>query len=243
VSDDGERKVCTQCGESKPLDDFYVKDRATGRRFSWCKACAALRQVDYLRRRREGKPPRPKPTEKACTRCGVVLPVEQFPLKNSRTGWRRSHCPPCDAADDAAYRTANREKIRASDAAYREANRAVLAERQKRWRAEHPEEYRAIHSAWKSRNTAAVNAATHRRRNLIAGNGGHWTAAEWEALKAEFDYHCLMCARQEPEITLTVDHIVPVSMGGSNSIDNIQPLCKSCNSIKARLTQDLRGGR
>lgn len=32
---------------------------------------------------------------------------------------------------------------------------------------------------------------------------------------------------------LTVDHIVPLSRGGTNDLDNLQLLCRSCNSIKS----------
>jgi len=42
----------------------------------------------------------------------------------------------------------------------------------------------------------------------------------------------LYCGRQEPLITLTRDHIIPVSAGGHNTKSNIQGLCVSCNSKK-----------
>lgn len=32
---------------------------------------------------------------------------------------------------------------------------------------------------------------------------------------------------------LTVDHIVPKALGGTDSRDNLQVLCRSCNSAKA----------
>jgi len=64
------------------------------------------------------------------------------------------------------------------------------------------------------------------------GNGGMHTKKEFESLKKRSDNTCLRCFRQEPQITLTEDHILPLSKGGDDSIGNIQPLCSLCNSTK-----------
>jgi hypothetical protein len=74
---------------------------------------------------------------------------------------------------------------------------------------------------------------------------GSHTRGEWETLKAQYGYRCPACLKHEPVITLTRDHIIPLSKGGSNYIVNIQPLCKRCNSVKKdRLIdiQDLTNG-
>ena len=72
----------------------------------------------------------------------------------------------------------------------------------------------------------------HRRRAKERNASGTHTIADWEVLKDKFNFKCPACGKKEPEITLSQDHIVPLSRGGSNDISNIQPLCLSCNSKK-----------
>ncbi len=69
-----------------------------------------------------------------------------------------------------------------------------------------------------------------RRNRRILKNGGFHTKGEWENLKAQYNYSCPVCKRND--IELTRDHIIPISRGGSNNIENIQPLCRPCNSTK-----------
>ena len=73
---------------------------------------------------------------------------------------------------------------------------------------------------------------THKRRALISRNGGSFTLQEWKNVKDKYHNCCAICKRHESERKLTMDHIVAIAVGGSNSIENIQPLCKPCNSAK-----------
>jgi 5-methylcytosine-specific restriction endonuclease McrA len=68
-------------------------------------------------------------------------------------------------------------------------------------------------------------------------NGGSHTEEQWEALCAKHGDRCLRCRRKRK---LTKDHVVPVAMGGSDDISNLQPLCQQCNSSKGARYVDYR---
>lgn len=55
---------------------------------------------------------------------------------------------------------------------------------------------------------------------------------QWTNLKEKTGNICVCCKVSGSIEVLTMDHIIPISKRGMNTIDNIQPLCQSCNSRK-----------
>lgn len=49
-----------------------------------------------------------------------------------------------------------------------------------------------------------------------------------------------LCAKPLPAKKLTVDHVVPVSRGGSNHRDNLRAACKPCNQKRANEDPNVR---
>jgi len=80
-------------------------------------------------------------------------------------------------------------------------------------------------------------AASIRQERLRAARlKGTHTCEEWEVLLTVAQGHCPRCGALAG--SLQKDHIVPLCYGGSDAIENIQPLCRACNCSKGRETTD-----
>ena len=83
--------------------------------------------------------------------------------------------------------------------------------------------------AWRSRNPEVHKARTQNWFALSVGAGGRrLTASDWKEM-CEFWGACAYCNRPG---RLWLDHIQPLSCGGSHDLTNLCPACQSCNSSK-----------
>jgi 5-methylcytosine-specific restriction endonuclease McrA len=56
-----------------------------------------------------------------------------------------------------------------------------------------------------------------------------------------YDYYgtnCKYCGRVLTINNIVIDHITPLSKGGSSNLDNLQIICKTSNSMKGSLTEN-----
>lgn len=100
-----------------------------------------------------------------------------------------------------------------------------------------PKPKRARQAAYRAANLDKARVWGGNRNARERGAIGRYTTAEWAALVAWFGGRCLDCGADGP---LSPDHVIPLARGGSNAIDNMQPLCWPCNSRKRTRSTDYR---
>lgn len=181
---------------------------------------------------------------KTCKKCGNEKNVTEFRL---RVWGYAGTCRECEKqaskenfyknhdkylSNSKLWKSNNKEKNENTKREWIKKNPDKVSEMNKRKYNKDPLKYIKAAVEWARSNPERKNAQIKNRKARILGNGGSYTAEEWIELKNKYNNTCLCCGKKEPEIKLTFDHVMPISKGGENTIENAQPLCLSCNSRK-----------
>ena len=133
------------------------------------------------------------------------------------------------------YNKEHPEKVKAYKKKYYEKNKEKIKARVRKYNKEHPEKVKTSNKKWQKANLEQCKIDEHKRRTRKKGNGGSYTIEEIAKLRKKSKGICKGYNRKSHYVSedkLTIDHIIPVSNGGTSNIDNIQLLCKSCNCSK-----------
>lgn len=205
-------KKCTKCGEVKPLIDFFNDKKAKDGKTNWCKVCSSEQLKKWRREHEEQR--------KAQGRRAYYAHREDRIKRVMK--WAKENKEKHDKWVN-NWHLAHKEKGI-------EANRKSAKKYPDRQRTK-TRKYRAEHPEW------AILQVEKRRARKLAG-GGDISAKEWKELKEKYGNKCLCCGRTD--VRLTLDHVIPLSLGGLHNIENAQPLCLSCNSQKHTKEIDYR---
>lgn len=186
---------------------------------------------------------------KRCSRCRVNKLFKDFNKNGQSKDGYRPECKECRRG----WREENREKISAQRKAYRLANKEKIAQQQKewriknvaydratsaQWRKDNPERFKEQMRNWRAKNKQRKQELEHRRRARKLNNGVYIISPKD---MRKLSGPCFYC---ESIDGVTMDHIIPISRGGTHSIGNLVPACKSCNSSKGdKLLVEWKAGR
>jgi 5-methylcytosine-specific restriction endonuclease McrA len=199
-------KICKECGLTKELSEFYVSHTNLDGRWGTCKVCVRVRAQKYRREHLEQYAQYEKARANLPHRAEARRKYQEE-HKDEISEYKKKW-----AAD-------NKESVAAYKLAYYEREREEIIARSKRWAEENP---RKVKQA-KANNRRMRRAAKH-------ATPGSFTTEEFKALCEDYGNKCLACG--DTDTALEADHVVPLIKGGSDDIDNIQPLCGSCNRKK-----------
>mgnify|MGYP006921388197 FL=1 len=209
-------KKCSSCKIEKPLSDFTDAPKREAGKHSVCKNCKREYDKEY----------RNKNKEKIAKYQGEYWNKNKETISERFSVWYKQNFEKVKAISK-KWSLKNTDRVKKYQKEWQEQNKEYLSEYRKKYQKENREEINRRHLP-----------LLHKRRARVAGNGGSYTARQWKLLCDFYGNKCLKCGATDRK--LTVDHVLPTVLGGTSNIDNLQPLCLSCNCSKHATYVDYR---
>lgn len=203
---------CTKCGNEYPATIEFFKRKRNGLE-SKCRTC-----LNAWRREYRAEHPERQHEEYLRNRDKKQEYQRQYRIDHAeqRREYNRRY-----------YREHKEEKT----VYWREYNARTRYAAQKRYRQNHPDRIRAQHQRFYAANPAKYQVYVRTRRARIKQAQGTHTPQDIERQIKSQKGLCYYCGKQL--IQYHVDHIVPITRGGSNDPSNLVITCPKCNRKKS----------
>lgn len=175
--------------------------------------------------------------DKECTKCRVSKPLEEFGKHKNGLLGRNSECKVCQAKREKVYKTENSQTIKEYNKKYKTQNKKYITEYNKKYLKERYKDdpiYRFT-----------CNIRTHinvRLKNFLKSKNGStlkYLGCNWDTfikhIESQFT-HGMNWENYGKNKYWEIDHIKPLSKGGSFHYTNCQPLPIDENRSKSNKT-------
>ena len=244
MSESISHRTCKKCGNSFPLTvEFWYKDKSAAHGLGYrCKPCAKSRSREWhydnqeLANERSRERYRTHPDEVRAYRAENAEHIAQ-----TKREWRQNN-PELVAAQKKRSYERCKTHIQEYQKRWRAKNRKRLLEEGRIYYRENAAKICARSSAWAKANPDRMLNYFHKRRALIAGNGGDgFTKADKNLQLRSQKGLCWWCSKPMG-LDITIDHIIALKRGGKHDPRNIVLAHHSCNCSKQdKLPQDWCG--
>lgn len=171
---------------------------------------------------------------KWCNKCKKHKDPLEFYFNKSTKSKLTAYCKQCNKDNSRKYSKRNRDKSNARQRRWYALNKDKINSNPSRINYQREYQRKVVLPPDKKR------IKNLRRRALQNNASGKITLEEWQSLCEKYGNRCINPDCPDPSKPVTLDHVIPLKLGGANTIENAQPLCKSCNSRKNIKTTDYR---
>lgn len=168
---------------------------------------------------------------KQCSKCYEQKPLTEFYKHAGRKDGLSSPCKNCCKKDSATWAKNNPQKVKAMNAAKYKSNPERYKADSAKWQKENPEKVRVRNSKWAKANKekgASYTQSYRARKN----NNNKYDISDKFFINL-YNSNCIYCGSSKE---IQADHVIPVSRGGAQSVGNLVPACKPCNTSKGAKT-------
>lgn len=195
-------KKCSGCGTIKPAAEFNRMRSEKDGLKRQCKEC----QKEARRKRVES--PKISVAVKKCSRCNKELPASFFFGRSDSRDKLATHCKACERMRFLPWYEENRDRVRLASL---------------EWASKNPDAARAARQMTRQRRRVREARLSEERI----------TSSAWRKVLEHFNFRCGYCLGNYKQCgRLTVEHMLPISRGGDNNIENLIPACRRCNGEK-----------
>lgn len=229
VADDApQERVCTKCGQSKALTkQFWIPCSTRQNKTGWqnyCRTCLNQRAAEYARRKRASNP------DEARARAREYYREHREHILHHAKEWRNENIERIRERNR-AYRERNRERIRIKTHEYRKSHMEYFRDKARRHRAKHPARHRARARQYQITHMPEVLVRNKRRRAREYNAPGQITKRDVDLQFRSQRGKCWYCLCDISQV-YEIEHIVPLSRGGTNYANNVVLACPTCNRSK-----------
>jgi len=150
---------------------------------------------------------------------------------NSQERMKNGLCKPCKMSSVKKWQTENKEKFQESVKKSHLKNRYKRNEMYKNRYKKDPEKYKQLIKEWKNNNKDKKRIYEQNRRARKKKSNGVLPTNIREKLFKLQNGKCPCCGNFLGDDS-HLDHILPLALGGTNTVDNVQLLTRKCNLKK-----------
>lgn len=172
---------------------------------------------------------------KVCNKCGTEKSKDEFHKRSASIDGLQAKCKSCDKAHEKKWYSENTDRQLNNSRKWQANNKDRVIENMRAWGFKNKEARNAYAKAWAIANPERRQLAIRARRARKMHADGSHSLMDIEIL---FDRQRGLCANCTCKLVRSgrggahLDHITPLSKGGSNWPWNLQFLCAHCNLTK-----------